>query len=61
MARFPLRRVTKEGYAPTLKERTYEHQPTALPGGIPVGIGRLIQYDCTDTFDERELGAAFKT
>ena len=29
-------------YAPTLKERTYEHQPTALPYGIPVGIGRLL-------------------
>jgi hypothetical protein len=29
-------------HAPTLKERTYEHQPTALPHGIPVGIGRLI-------------------
>ena len=27
-------------YAPTLKERTYEHQPTALPHGIPVGIGQ---------------------
>jgi hypothetical protein len=25
-------------HAPTLKERTYEHQPTALPHGIPVGI-----------------------
>ena len=29
-------------HAGTLKERTYEHQPTALPHGIPVGIGRLI-------------------
>ncbi len=27
-------------HAPTLKERTYEHQPTALPHGIPVGIGQ---------------------
>lgn len=24
----------------TLKERTYEHQPTALPHSIPVGIGQ---------------------
>jgi hypothetical protein len=29
-------------HARTLKERTYEHQPTALPHGIPVGLGRLI-------------------
>jgi hypothetical protein len=29
-------------HARTLKERTYEHQPTALPHGIPIGIGRLI-------------------
>jgi hypothetical protein len=27
-------------HAPTLRERTYEHQPTALPHGIPVGIGQ---------------------
>ena len=27
-------------HACTLKERTYEHQPTALPHGIPVGIGQ---------------------
>jgi hypothetical protein len=27
-------------HVPTLKERTYEHQPTALPHGIPVGIGQ---------------------
>jgi hypothetical protein len=27
-------------HAPTLKERTYEHQPTAVPHGIPVGIGQ---------------------
>jgi hypothetical protein len=27
-------------HAPTLKERTYEHQPTATPHGIPVGIGQ---------------------
>lgn len=27
-------------HARTLKERTYEHQPTALPHGIPVGIGQ---------------------
>jgi len=27
-------------HAPTLKERTQEHQPTALPHGIPVGIGQ---------------------
>lgn len=27
-------------YAPTLKERTYEHQPTALPRNRPVGIGQ---------------------
>ena len=27
-------------HARTLKERTYEHQPTALPDGIPVGIGQ---------------------
>ena len=27
-------------HAHTLKERTYEHQPTALPQGIPVGIGQ---------------------
>ena len=26
--------------APTLKERTYEHQPTASPHGVPVGIGQ---------------------
>ncbi|MEG4068981.1 hypothetical protein QUA42_16900 [Microcoleus sp. Pol11C2] len=29
-------------HAPTLKERTYEHQPTALPHAIPVGIGQGI-------------------
>ena len=38
-------------HARTPKERTYEHQPPALPGGIPVGIGHLIQYDRTDTND----------
>jgi hypothetical protein len=27
-------------HAPTLKERTYEHQATALPHGIPVGMGQ---------------------
>jgi hypothetical protein len=27
-------------HAPTLKERTYEHQPTVLPRNIPVGIGQ---------------------
>jgi hypothetical protein len=27
-------------HARTLKERTYEHQPTALPHGISVGIGQ---------------------
>jgi hypothetical protein len=27
-------------HARPLKERTYEHQPTALPHGIPVGIGQ---------------------
>ena len=27
-------------HARTLKERTYEHQPTASPHGIPVGIGQ---------------------
>ena len=27
-------------HAPTLKERTYEHQPTALPHAIPVRIGQ---------------------
>jgi hypothetical protein len=27
-------------HARSLKERTYEHQPTALPHGIPVGIGQ---------------------
>jgi hypothetical protein len=27
-------------HAGTLKERTYEHQATALPHGIPVGIGQ---------------------
>ena len=27
-------------HAPTLKERTYEHQPTATPHSIPVGIGQ---------------------
>ena len=26
-------------HAPTLKERTYEHQPSAIPGNTPVGIG----------------------
>lgn len=26
-------------HAPTLKERTYEHQPSAIPGNMPVGIG----------------------
>ncbi|MEG4817581.1 hypothetical protein [Microcoleus sp. K5-D4] len=30
-------------HAPTLKERTYEHQPTPLPHGIPVGIGQGIR------------------
>jgi hypothetical protein len=27
-------------HAPTLKERTYEHQPTVLPRNRPVGIGQ---------------------
>jgi len=27
-------------HAPTLKERTYEHKPTASPHGIPVGIAQ---------------------
>jgi len=27
-------------HAPTLKERTYEHQPNASPHGVPVGIGQ---------------------
>ena len=27
-------------HAPTLTERTYEHQPTASPRGIPVGIAQ---------------------
>ena len=27
-------------HAPTLKERTYEHQPAVLPGNKPVGIGQ---------------------
>jgi len=27
-------------HAPTLKERTYEHQPTASPHGLPVGIAQ---------------------
>ncbi len=30
-------------HAPTLRERTYEHQPTALPHGIPVGIGQVYK------------------
>ncbi len=29
-----------EPNAPTLKKRTYEHQSTVLPDGIPVGIGQ---------------------
>jgi hypothetical protein len=48
-------------HARTLKERTYEHQPTALPHGIPVGIGQGYSTIARYTNDERELGAAVKT
>jgi len=47
--------------APTLKERTYEHQPTASPHGIPVGIGQGYSTIAKDTFWSRKLGTPLET
>ena len=48
-------------HTPTLKERTYEHQPTASPHSIPSGISPGYSTIATDTFNDRELDTPFKT
>lgn len=57
-------------HTPTLKERTYEHQPTASPHehqptasphSIPSGISPGYSTIATDTFNDREWDTPFKT